>query len=378
LADIDSRRGKHVARWREPSGRQRSKAFDKYRDAQRHLTKTQSAIDEGRYVAPEAGKITLRDYSESWLAAQTFGESTRETHERELRLHVYPVLGDKQLAAIQPSWIQAWVKGLGTGPQYARNILTLLATILNAAVDDEKIPKNPCHARSVKPPKLDERKIVPWDAQRVALIRGGLPGRYAAMADCGSGLGMRQGEVLALDPGDIDFLHRVVHVQRQIKIVGRELCFDLPKGGKARDVPLPDRVGLRLAEHIREYPAIPATLPWKAPGGKPTTASLMFTTTRLRPIWRGTWNNAAWSKGLAAAGVTPSREAGFHQLRHAYSSHLLAAGVDIRALAEYLGHTDPGFTLKIYCHLLPATDDKARAAIDAALQVSVDGQKAAQ
>ena len=45
---------------------------------------------------------------------------------------------------------------------------------------------------------------------------------------------------------------------------------------------------------------------------------------------------------------------------------LLFHGVDIRALSEYLGHPDPGFTLRVYTHLMPGAADKMRQAIDEA------------
>jgi integrase len=45
----------------------------------------------------------------------------------------------------------------------------------------------------------------------------------------------------------------------------------------------------------------------------------------------------------------------------------LEAGTSVRALAEYLGHHDPGFTLRTYTHLMPASEDRARQAIDQAL-----------
>ena len=51
--------------------------------------------------------------------------------------------------------------------------------------------------------------------------------------------------------------------------------------------------------------------------------------------------------------------------------------MDIRALSEYLGHHDPGFTLRTYVHLMPDADDRARAAVDAALSGS-DGPATAQ
>jgi hypothetical protein len=43
----------------------------------------------------------------------------------------------------------------------------------------------------------------------------------------------------------------------------------------------------------------------------------------------------------------------------------LGAGVDIRTVAEFLGHNDPGFTLRTYTHLLPDAADRARKAMDA-------------
>ncbi|MCU7728995.1 tyrosine-type recombinase/integrase [Actinoplanes sp. KI2] len=56
-----------------------------------------------------------------------------------------------------------------------------------------------------------------------------------------------------------------------------------------------------------------------------------------------------------------------HALRHHYASVLLDAGESIRALAEYLGHADAGFTLRTYTHLLPTSEGRTRRAIDRAL-----------
>ncbi|MGH8942016.1 MAG: site-specific integrase, partial [Acidimicrobiia bacterium] len=52
---------------------------------------------------------------------------------------------------------------------------------------------------------------------------------------------------------------------------------------------------------------------------------------------------------------------------HHYASVLLENGVSIRAVSEYLGHHDPGFTLRTYAHLMPESEDRARAAIDETL-----------
>ncbi len=53
-----------------------------------------------------------------------------------------------------------------------------------------------------------------------------------------------------------------------------------------------------------------------------------------------------------------------HAGRHYYASVQLEAGTSVRALADYLGHSDPGFTLRTYTHLMPQAEDKAKRAVD--------------
>lgn len=352
-------------RWVDPGGAERSRSFGRKGDADSFRKDIEADLQRGEYRDPGAGKVTVGKFSAGWLASQTFGESTRETVERRLRLHVLPQLGDKTLAQITPSVIQAWIKGLQpAAPSSVRVLLTLLSSILGAAVDDGLIPSNPVHTRSVKAPKISQRRIEPWSADLVTAVRAGLPDRYAAMADCGSGLGMRQGEVLGLAAGDVDFLRRTVHVRRQVKRVGGRLVFGPPKGGKERTVPLPQTVALALSAHIAACPPVSSTLPWQAPGGRPVTAELLFSSLGGKALERSTWNEGAWHPALRKAGMVPSRDAGFHQLRHHYASALLAAGVDIRSLAEAIGHADPGFTLRVYTHLMPDSADRIRSAID--------------
>lgn len=177
---------------------------------------------------------------------------------------------------------------------------------------------------------------------------------------------LNQGEVFGLSPDDIDWLRKVIHVRRQVRIVGGRRVFAPPKGGKDRDVPLADSLALRLSAHLAVYPAAAVTLPWKEPGSKPVAAALMFTKPDETAIWRNDFNRYVWHLALKAVGVTPGRENGFHQLRHHFASTLLRDGVDIRELAEHLGHRDPGFTLRVYCHLMPGAPDRMRQAVDRA------------
>ena len=115
---------------------------------------------------------------------------------------------------------------------------------------------------------------------------------------------MRQGEVLGLSPDDVDWLRKVVRVRRQVRIVGSRPVFAPPKGGRERDVPLPESVALRLSAHLAAHPAREVTLPWLVPDGRPVTVPLMFTTTPGGAIRRGDWGRIAWHPAYSGR-ITP-------------------------------------------------------------------------
>jgi integrase len=165
----------------------------------------------------------------------------------------------------------------------------------------------------------------------------------------------------------VNFLKRTVRVRLQIRIVSGRLVFAPPKAGRERDVPLARPVAEALAEHLRKYPPRDVTLPWRELDGKLRTERLIFTNQRSGPVSRTAFNGTVWVPARKAAGIPALRVNGTHALRHYYASALLAGGVDIRALSEYLGHHDPGFTLRIYAHLLPSAEGRALRAIEDAL-----------
>ncbi len=166
----------------------------------------------------------------------------------------------------------------------------------------------------------------------------------------------------------MDFLRGVVHIRRQVKLLGGRQVFAPPKGRKVRDVPLPESVALELATHLQAWPVIGVQLPWEDVSGPLRNADLMLSTRESTALQRNYVNAMVWKPALTAAGIEPPRENGMHALRHFYASVLLDAGESIRALAEYLGHADPGFTLRVYTHLMPASEERTRRAVDQALR----------
>ncbi len=146
--------------------------------------------------------------------------------------------------------------------------------------------------------------------------------------------------------------------------MGNRLVFALPKGRKTRDVPLAEAVANSVTAHLTEWSPVAVTLPWEEPTGQLVTAELVIYGRTKVALDRNTFNRSAWHPALAVAGVERSREQGMHALRHFYASVLLDAGESIKALSQYLGHSDPGFTLRTYTHLMPSSEERTRNAIN--------------
>jgi integrase len=355
-----------------PDGRERSESFPdrQKRRAEDRLVEIENNKRRGSYVDPVAGNVLFRDYAATWLRTHRADESTKEGEESRIRNHLLPLLGHLPLASIKAEHIREWDSELAK--KYAVDTravsFAILRAILNAAVDDKRIPENPCNARSVKAPKQERQRVVPWKLDRINAVRLGLNMRYKDTVDLAAGCGLRQGEIFGLAVDDLDIEERWLHVRRQVKRVRSQLVFGLPKNDKERRVPLPMTVARTIQRRLAKIPAIEVTLPWEDPTSvKLVTARLIFTSERRTAIVRGTFNQKHWRPALSQAGVAPDRENGIHALRHFYASSLLDAGRSIREVSEYLGHADPAFTLRTYAHLMPGGDERTREAIDGLL-----------
>jgi integrase len=209
-------------------------------------------------------------------------------------------------------------------------------------------------------------KIEPWSTATVAAIRRAVPRRYRPLVDLGAGCGARQGELFGLSPDDFDFADGWLLIRRQVKRVGSRLVFGLPKNDKERRVPLPDTVSAVVQLHLKEFAPVAVTLPWENPTyGDRVTVPLIFTTLRGTALRQQVAADQIRHPALKAASLQPSRVNGMHALRHLYASVLLDAGENVKAVAEWLGHGDPAFTLKVYAHLMPDSPRRARRALDA-------------
>ncbi|MFF4265816.1 tyrosine-type recombinase/integrase [Streptomyces virginiae] len=387
---------RYRARYIGPDGTEKSKSFRdrEKRLAEQWLANIEADMSRGAYVDPAAGRTTFRQYGEKWIAAQTTDMTTRTTVEVQLRLHAFPHIGTRPLGSFKPEHIREWLgvlENLLPKSSYRRVIFNTVSAVLTAAVEDGHLLKNPCRATSVRAPLAATPRVRPWTAERVFAVRSALPARYRAMADVGGGCGLRQGEIFGLAVGAVNGETGWVHVDCQVKVVNGHLVFSPPKRGKERDVPLPDSVAHVLKQHSEEFPPVDVTLPWLRPDGPLVTKRLLFSLAGGGAVRRTDFNTRVWKPALVAAGVLEepkpgerhqaAREHGMHALRHFYASVLLDAGENVKALSTYLGHGDPGFTLRTYTHLMPSSEGRTRKAVDGVYMASgsaSDGPQTAQ
>ncbi|MFI1564575.1 tyrosine-type recombinase/integrase [Streptomyces sp. NPDC020490] len=374
---------RYRARYIGPDGTEKSKSFPdrQKRLAEQWLTDIASDMSRGRYIDPRAARITFKSYAEKWLNTHRIDPASLVVVEQRLRLHAFRLIGSRPLDSFRPEHIRALVSALENDPAvsggYARNIYGDVRAVLSAAVDDGLLPRNPCSAKCVRPPATEQRRVVPWLPAQVQAVRAALPQRYRPMVDVGAGCGLRQGEIVGLAEDALDFDGGIIRVVRQVKLIRGKAVFAPPKCNKERDVPLPPSVAEALRAHMDAFKPVEITLPWRKPDGPKVSARLLFTNTASGLVWRSNFNIQEWKPALASAGLiaeagedgkyASAREHGMHALRHFYASVLLDAGESIKAVSEYLGHSDPGLTLRVYAHLMPSSQERTRKAVDRVL-----------
>ncbi|KMM46520.1 integrase [Cellulomonas sp. A375-1] len=352
MASIQKRAdGVWRARYRDAASKEHAKHFARKTDAQRWLDEVTASIVTGQYVDPKAGRTTFRAYAEEWRTIQAHRASTREQVARHLTLHVYPRIGERPLASILPSHVKAMFAQMSEslGPATVQVIHRHVAAIFKAAVADRKIATSPCVKIKLAAP--ERHRVVPIETGKVLELASAMPDRWRAMVLLAAGTGMRFSEVAGLTTDRVQFLRRLVIVDRQLVVLTGVAPHLGPvkTASSNREIPLPQSVADALAAHLQAFPASPG--------------ELVFTTPSGRAVRRSDFG-AAWRPAVAAAGLPGFV---FHGLRHYYASLLIRHGESVKTVQARLGHKSATETLDTYSHLWPDSDDRTREAVDLAL-----------
>jgi integrase len=284
------------ARYYGPDKKQRSQTFKTESEAQLFLASQTVTKAKGEWVDPSLGKVTVRAWSEKWLATTTtLKPKTRYGYESLLRVHILPYLGNVPLARLEPVLVREWLAGrLATGLSVgrARQAPTTLNLICESALENGRISRSPC--RGIRLSRGSTKDLHVLTEEQVALLADAC-GRYRELIFVLAYGGLRWGEAAGLPKGRVNLLRSRIHVVDTISEVGGRLYEVSTKTDRDRYVKLPRFVSEMLARCARVTPTNSCSPPLKAdPSAAPTS------TGAPGPRPRGPW------KGRSPRGSSPT------------------------------------------------------------------------
>jgi integrase len=323
-------------------------------DATLWLDHQRTALAAGRPGHPERARVLLEDFAWEWLSHQGhLAPRTLEIYTHQLEAHILPridqdvpPLGRQALNALTPELVRSWHQALKLN--YTRSIAAKayvrLRQVLNQAVDDERIMRNPCRIRRAGAERQTEQRFAAMD-ELLELVRV-TPDRYRALVLTAGLAGLRQGELLALRRNDVDLSASVIHVRRKRQQLDSGEVIEGPPKSEAgrRTVALPEPLVDALREHLRQFVAS-------------EDDAYVFTSSVGEPIDRNNFRRRIWLHATEDAGLEGLR---FHDLRHTAGTLAARTGATTKELMVRLGHASANAAL-VYQH---ASADRDRSIAD--------------
>jgi integrase len=315
---------------------------------------------------PTAGpRTTIAGYLEEWIASDSgrVRWSTWRTRQSHIRLHLIPHLGRAALSALSAVDVEralARAVAGGLSPRSASHVRATLRRALADAVRDGLVARNA--AADARPPRIPHRAIEYLEpAELRRLIDASRDDQYGPVFALAATSGLRLGELLGLAWKDIDEKRGTLTVRQALAEREGGWALTEPKSAKSRrTIPVPT-IGRDALERQRRRQAdqrASAGTAWQ------DRADLVFTDPVGRPL-RPDAVTKRLHVALDAAGLRSIR---FHDLRHSAATMMLAGGVPLAVVSDWLGHSGVAITLSHYAHVVPQLHEQAAAAVDEALR----------
>jgi site-specific recombinase XerD len=261
--------------------------------------------------------VDTRAAIDRFLASPSLGEATRRAYASDLRdFDAWLSVQGQGVDRVDARVLAAYTAELGRGrrglaPATIARRLSAVRSFLRFTLGPARVPD-----AALAPRRRRRLPDAPKAAEVEALVaglggEGPIATRNAALIELVYSCGLRSAEAVGLDLGDVDFDREAVHVQG--------------KGGKDRVVPLGEEASHALAVYLRD------ARPMLARGA----SDALFLSARGRRLDTSTLRRLTRNP---------------HRLRHAFATHLLEGGADLRTIQELLGHASLS-TTQIYSHV---------------------------
>lgn len=332
------------------------------RAAAKALAGLVTEVEEGTF---DRTRATVAQLLDKWLEQiePTRRPKTLAEYRSKIDKRIRPALGAVRLDKLGPDNLDAWYRKWleeGLSPSTVHHLHAILSTALNQAVKWGWIDRSPAARASAPPLRQTPMKIpTPEELNQLHHRAADVDPVLATAIALAALTGARRGELAALRWSDVDLVAGRLRIGRSLTVVSGIVHVGPTKTHQIRDIAL-DQIGVNVLRDHWEYvkdlserassPLVqdPFVLSYNANAALsvgPDTITHRFAslTKRLGMSYR------------------------FHDLRHFSVSTLIAAGVDVRTVAERHGHAQATMTLNRYAHALPERDRAAAGVLGAAL-----------
>ena len=308
-------------------------------------------LERSRYKGN--AEVTLDQYFEEWTTRRegVVKEATCKNNLVQYR-RISPVLGSVKVCALEPRQIKAFRESLkdDCSTSYINGIVALLKNILNDAVLDELIPRNPCVG--IKPLKRSEPEV--RDTTHRALTVEETEAFFGASERYNAwyhnlyvfliNTGCRIGAAGALTWRDVDFGSNLVHIRRTVTKKMSSQGYGTPKTKSSfRDIP--------LTEAARKALQSQAAFDRDVFGGALDLSGIVF-----RPQRGGMLMSGVVAKEMTRliefAGI---KHFSLHAFRATFATRAIESGMNPQTLKEILGHSSFSMTMDLYGHVMEST-----------------------
>jgi integrase len=342
--------GRWVAQYKDARGKTRYIYRKTKQEAKQALREALRDRDDG--IVPPS-KMTVGMYLDEWLEdrRETLSRRTWVCQESLIRTHVksHPI-GSKKLPTLSGKDVRSLYRQKveeGLSATTVGHMNVLLKQAMRDAVRSKYIRANPLE--DVKPPKQTQKEkdvLTPEQVKHLLeVVRGD---RFECVYTLAALCALRLGEVLALRWDAVDLDRGTIKIERTLW------------NGKTSHPKTPSS-RRTLALPMRAIAALV-----RLSGTSDRQEGYLFATSSGKPIDASNFYKWSWKPILRKADLPESLTP--HQLRHGAASLLLNQNVPIPVVSRYLGHANPGITLKVYAHQIEGTSDMAANAIDDLLQ----------
>ena len=313
-------------------------------------------------------EVTVAVLLEQFMATATLAPTTRSDWDSVVRRHLIPELGAIplwKLTARDCDRLYHRMAAEGLGASRVRCAHVVLHRAVAQAVRWGWLARNP--VSDATRPEVPRSTVVPPDAAQVRELLAAARENDPALAcwlDVAAATGARRGEVCGLRWSDIDLDAATVRIERSVSATKQDGVFiKTTKTDRFRLVSLTAQAVASLADHLdRAHGAA------EAAGRSLDRSDLVFTNDpECQRPWRPELVTRRWERLRKQAGLGHVK---IHGLRHFVATELLTAGIDVRTVANRLGHARTLTTLDIYWAWVPARDRDAALHLDAVLGVS--------